>query len=270
MRAAVYHEGHHLRRDELYDASAFCPVCYSPEPRRRVLHVQDDPAIDMLECSECGVASASMMPLPATLDRYYATYYDGRSERFTFDGAGRFAEHLTGSMAHLAHGARILDFGGGDGSLAAAIGARLGDASLEVVDVGRTLDGIAGRFDLVIASAVLEHIPEPAVTIRRLFGLLAPGGYFYARTPYVLPFARVLPRLDITFPAHVHDMGRPFWDRVPPLLGFDGQVVASRPSLVETTVRTDPLRTVAAHVLKAPGIRRLGFVGGWEVVLRAG
>jgi hypothetical protein len=89
---------------------------------------------------------------------------------------------------------------------------------------------------------------------------------------------RILQRIglpvDFTYPAHVHDMGEAYWSRIlrllpPPFQHYS--VVWSRPSIVETTLRKNPMRTVAAYVMKAPW-RILGnryqFVGGWEVLIR--
>ena len=55
------------------------------------------------------------------------------------------------------------------------------------------------HFDLVLASAVLEHLPEPAEITRKLLGALAPGGFFYARTPYMAAFPRTFTIWGRTF-----------------------------------------------------------------------
>lgn len=219
----------------------------------------------MLRCESCHLAYASRMPTEATLDKFYLGYYDGKEERITFAGADRFAEHILRD-APLPPGARILDFGGGDGALSGAIARKVGGLS-RVVDYGDSVPG--GTWDLVIASAVLEHIPHPRPVLERL--LAATGGVFYARTPWVLPLARCMP-LDLTYPGHVHDMGQGFWDRLPDVVGWRGTVITSQPSLVETDLRGAPLRTIAAHVLKSPTRlwRRWPLVGGWEVIWRAG
>jgi hypothetical protein len=85
-----------------------------------------------------------------------------------------------------------------------------------------------------------------------------------------------MPWLDFGFPAHLHDLGAPFWDRVASTFGLEAPVL-SRPSIVATTWRSKPLRTAVAHALKLPahiegrvtrGPRRLaGTAGGWEAVL---
>jgi hypothetical protein len=197
---------------------------------------------------------------------------------------------------------RILDYGGGDGSLAKAIAnliiSRAGGncrAQIDLVDYEapgwlsdsriivrghKDLDDIEGYYDLILASAVLEHVPQVNGVIRRLAALARPGAYFYARTPFMIPLARLMGKFDLTYPAHVHDMGSSFWNRFVQTFGLNADLLVSRPSLVETAFREAPTRTLAAFIMKLPSHLELAlrrprpvdpvwtFVGGWEVVLR--
>lgn len=66
------------------------------------------------------------------------------------------------------------------------------------------------------------------------------------------------------------------------VFGVSGELLVSRPSIVETSFREAPLRTALAHLSKAPArlenvLRRRGpgpsdrlwrLVGGWEVLIR--
>jgi hypothetical protein len=111
---------------------------------------------------------------------------------------------------------------------------------------------------------------------------MRPAGYFYARTPYVVPFARLIRTLDFTYPGHVHDLGSAFWNRVSKTFSLNARCVITGPSLVETTLASHPGRTVMAAVLKAPARfeellskrtrmdRWWNFVGGWEIMLQSG
>jgi SAM-dependent methyltransferase len=243
------------------------------------------------------------MPTPECLDDYYGTYYEGKGAGIAFPDPERFARHLLRTMEWRNFGrpARILDFGGGDGTLALAIARRIvaadpsREVSIALVDYQppaiREEPGVRmthalptepfeGGMDLVVASAILEHVPELHRLIERLFAAIGRGGYFYARTPEVVPFTKIIRSLDLTYPAHVHDLGSGFWNRAVDLFAFDGRYVASRPSLVESLFREQPLRTLAAYTLKAPSHlegrlspagrkdRFWNLVGGWEVVLR--
>jgi hypothetical protein len=298
VRASDFQKGRNLTEDETVDATRMCPICGSEAPRRAVVRLQRDPAISLLRCSCCGGCSASRMPRPEVLTGYYEKYYQAAADHaVTLQDVPGFAGHIVRSMPRLRRNQplRILDFGGGDGSLSLAIAAQLRQpVGITLVDYvhpsrqrptdvklvwHRTLDEVTGPYDLVLASAILEHIPDLRPALNHLLGLMGLGGYFYARTPYVVPFARIVPSFDFTYPGHVHDLGPAFWNRIPETFGSDARIVASRPARVETTLKGDVLRTVAAHILKLPSrlevalrgqpLRLLWpFVAGWEVVLR--
>jgi SAM-dependent methyltransferase len=240
------------------------------------------------------------MPTEAALTRYYQGYYDANTSGVTVSDIDRWAAHWDTLLTPALAGPRredlaILDFGGGNGALAQGLAHRWLDRhrsiALCVVDLAAepvtstrpevtitraaTIAEVSQRFDVVIASAIVEHVPDPAATVRELLALLSPGGVLYVRTPYVVPLLRIAGRVvevDFTFPAHLHDLGRRFWDGLPSWLdaGRPFDVVASQPSAVETTFRAAPARTLAARALKAIARvdRRWPFVGGWEAVLR--
>ena len=302
MDVTAFHHGSHVSEDGLVPANPYCPLCGSVD-RHECFPLQDGPTVVLLSCQGCGGASVSRMPTAATLDELYAQYYDDNAVGITAETPERLARRIAGYLyenpAALPRSLRILDFGGGNGAVAYSVAHRA-PASVETVDV-MVVDydpesvvpssarirmrseadlpepGDGSTYDLVIASAVLEHVTDPMGVLRSLVSLVAPGGVLYARTPYVAPFIVATRRLrvstDFTFPAHLHDLGQPFWDsildRLPPEL--DLALIASRPSLVETGTR-HIVRTIASASLKAPWRvlgRRWPYVGGWEVVIRS-
>jgi SAM-dependent methyltransferase len=298
IKAAHYHGSLHLDEAQLQPPLAGCPFCRGTG-LRRLFALQEQPRVDLRACDTCGAASASRMPTDTTLTQYYSRYYTETTAQahVTVDSVPGFAAHLARlAAAALPSSPRaVLDFGGGDGSIGIALADRLGrshpveevvvvDLSDEPLTRGRTparrqpgLDDLApGTFDVVLASAILEHLPAPREVLGRLLELAAPGGVFYARTPFVAPLLRVTRRLglevEFCFPGHLHDLGPRFWNQVIEVIGPVGRwrVLVSRPSPVETSLRVSPLRTIAAHVAKAPW-RLLGnrypFVGGWEIML---
>jgi SAM-dependent methyltransferase len=302
MRATVFHAGRRLAQDELLSAHPDCPLCLRAGARPAVHRIQDAPVVDLLACPHCHGASASRMPRPEVLDGYYRDYYAGKDARVTTPDPGRFAGSIVRRLAPPAAGAqaRVLDFGGGDGSIGLAVAERLlaaGAAGAEVVVVDyeepaapaapqiravgrRDLEGVDGPFDVVLASAVLEHVPGFHALFTRLAGLVGPGGSLYVRTPWLAPFRRAPGGLDLTYPAHVHDLGGGFWNRVVETFGLDAQLVRSGPSPVEADARSHPVRAGVAALLKVPAraeaaARRPAprdpwwpWVGGWEAVLR--
>lgn len=245
------------------------------------------------------------MPKPEVLKDYYQRYYKGKGDgpKIALADADAFADNFLRQIRMNGNSSfvRMLDFGGGDGTLGLAVAQRLLAENAQrriaftlvdfqtptvgapderlLVSHRRALEEVDGEFDIILASAILEHVPELEMVIRRLFGLLAPGGWFYARTPYLAPLKRWLPELDLTYPGHVHDLGAPFWNRVAETFQSPLRIVASRPSLIETSFRRQPIRTTVAWLMKFPArmelaLRRTSrppfwqWVGGWEVVLQ--
>lgn len=303
VSAAAYHSGRFLQENDLLPESQCCPWCRFSGTREQLLSVQQSPDVWLLGCPVCHAVSTSRVATEAAIDAYYASYYsESASRRVTCGNPGRHARHICSYTKFDSQTTRIsiLDFGGGDGSISHAVAlelARHTRASIDitVVDYNErlvhpanprvtlehafNLDELSKRqtFDIVLASAILEHLTEPAETTRRLLEMLNPGGYFYARTPCMVPLLRLLKRIqisiDFTFPAHFHDLGQDFWRNVLATLGMAGQewtVLSNRPSLVETSFSENLSRTLLSYVMKAPWWvlgSSYRFTGGWEVFI---
>ena len=303
-RSTFFHETKHLSENELLPYEPVCPLCDSTE-RTPIAVLQRQPDVFLMSCHGCGASSASRIPTPQTLDDYYCHYYESSArcyeERVTFDSPERFGRHFAERILHDIHKSRlrILDMGGGDGTIAVQTALILVQNGFEQIDITvvdyndaltvpddrrismihqKNLDDIASeRYDFVVASAVIEHIPYPKTVILKLLELLNNGGIFYARTPYIAPFVRLFQKLgipfDFTFPAHLHDLGPYFWNTFIQRHADENhfRIIESRPSIVETSFVRHPARTLAAHIFKAPW-HVLGnsypFVGGWEIFLQ--
>jgi len=303
MKASIFHTSRHLTSREVTDATACCPICLYKGQREAVAPLQQHPAIVLLRCPRCRGISASYMPAAEILRRYYAEYYREGDERHTFHQIEKLVAHITGLFdLPIIDVVRILDFGGGDGELGRGIAEHMlrqraaQRAIVTVVDFHQTgmagsgnitiehyreLSGVTELQTLILASAVLEHIPDLHGTLTVLNGMIEPGGYFYARTPYMTPFRRVLKSFDLTYPAHVHDLGPSFWNRFVETFTLDARMLFSQPSPVETSFARAPFRTAISHLCKTVAGLELAlsprkrdycweWVGGWEVLMRMG
>lgn len=239
------------------------------------------------------------MPKEEVLDSFYKQYYgDDTGPHITFHNPVRFARHfrkLIPNGLSLVEPMSILDYGGGDGVLSKEIAHLLNPGKMHITVVDNEESGLVGsetailekvaslddlerEYDIVLAGAVIEHIPEPGDIVKKLFSLLKPGGMFYARTPWIVPLMRIL-NIDFGYPGHVHDLGAAFWNRSPQTLGLNAEVIVSKPSIVATTFSKAFLRTLAAHIMKFPAIIECKlikgrgeplwkYVGGWEVIIK--
>ena len=294
----IYHTSKHLSDLDLLplrDKNAHCLLCGS-DKLKEVWVLQRDPYVSLRQCLECDAVGASRIPTPPALDSYYAEYYTSSSdgEVHTLGAPQRLAQRIANRFA-CAPGqvVSILDFGGGDGAVAYLLATDLvkrgaSSVAVTVVDYeNRTvastsekitiekknqLDDVTTNYSIVIASAVVEHYPDPKSLLNKLLNAVEAGGLFYARTPFMLPLMKLLSRfgirLDFTYPAHLCDLVEGFWNKFFAKAAPHFKLIISRPSMVETTFAQNFPRTLIAHTLKAPWYilrKSYGLVGGWEV-----
>ncbi len=299
----------HLKSYEI-EAFSDCPICGTSVERPVVGLLQSDPTISLRKCPRCYVVSASHFPTQEyladyykdTFSQFYGLYNQAEEMDITFSSPERFVRHL-GRVICFDNfsnysSVKILDFGGGDGTLGLMLARKIREGipiTLTIIDYGESkvdpkdnqievikknsLDSIEGGADLVIASASLEHVQHVESVIKKLVGLLNPGGFFYARTPYIMPMKKWVNSIDFGYPAHIHDMGADFWNKFPEIFDENLTILKSRPSIVQLTFKTNALRCILAHLLKLPAkiecalfpkkkFLLWSFVGGWEIFLR--
>jgi hypothetical protein len=275
---------------------------------RPVGKVDEAEGIELVECLNCLLVSTNFFPNNQFLDSYYKTKFPDYVEKYnpnnkskvTFSKPNRFASRLKNLLPKNFFGlrfVRILDFGGADGSLALAFANLLSkDTRVEitVVDFGQDLaQSIRSnvtikkipvlpeqeKFDLIIASASLEMVPNFGQTLRFLLGALADeDSAIYVRTNFIHPLRRFLPFLDFSFPAHLHDIGPGFWRIFSKLESEHYQVLKSETPISELDFGSFPFRWIVATGLKFPSrlevkmfptklMRHWIYVGSWEVVI---
>jgi 2-polyprenyl-3-methyl-5-hydroxy-6-metoxy-1,4-benzoquinol methylase len=297
MLLSIHQKGVHLSENELRSEEVACPICGYTGNRPPLIVLQRDPPVHLLAC-RCGCMSASRMPHPEVLSDYYSRYYAATNGTATFDGSDRFARHLFRVLGGAPkNDLRILDFGGGvDATISRSLARQftgMGTRHVEIalvdynascqkdwgavtVDCYRSLREAGDGFDLVIASAIVEHIPYPRDTILGLLNSLGEQGRAYFRTPNVASVIKLAGcfgvHIGFTYPGHLHDMGQAFWENLPASLGRDRDfsLIRSRPSIAETEFRAHPSRTAISLAIKLPWLllrNRYTMVGGWEAVI---
>ena len=261
------------------------------------------PLIHHVICKNCCAISYDKILKQDKLDEWYAGYYadigdkSDENKHITFFGVNRFAKRLKKIVENsikfnsVNEEVSILDFGGGDGAIAYAFSKEIKNKykkiSITVVDYNNSLyksndENIAmahvdsvyhivdsQKYNIIIASAILEHLPNLHEDFNWLKKHLASGGLLYIRTPYCYPLFKALRKIgieyDVVFPDHIWDLGAKFYDR---LEDDKLKLIISRPSIVETTFKSNFFQTLAAYILKAPGyfFKNWPFAVGWEAV----
>ena len=282
-----------------------CGVC-GAEELRPIGIFRETPEIHFVRCPKCQAVTYDRILSQEATDAMYNDeeyYYEDTDEEgsVTFYGTERFARHLMKYCRTIGQKPvlRLLDFGGGDGSVSYCLAKLLCEKytntrfEITVVDYTEKLykkdedritmchrspkESIADeKFDILIASAVLEHISVPGETFEMLFSLMGEGSVLYFRTPYRYPLHRLVRKfgvnLDMLYPGHIWDFGGDaWWRRLPNLIGADKagvSLLASRPSIVEKTFRTHFFVALVSYMMKAPGFLFRGwkYAGGWEAV----
>src|SRR5689334_1999522 len=130
--STAFHTGERVKEEDLLPAEKGCPFCGS-EKRDFLFPLQEEPDISLLRCETCKCSSASRIPTQHRLDVYYRNYYrisrgihDDR--KATFHYPRNLASHIfrgvhgydvrRGTRGSRYETMKILDFGGGDGTLA--------------------------------------------------------------------------------------------------------------------------------------------------------
>lgn len=266
-----------------------------------------NPKIHFVRCTKCGAVTYDKVLKQSAIDEIYDDnqYYDDTAEEgnVTFYGVERFGMHLLKCFRNVVikEKCKILDFGGGDGAVSYTLAQMLKkqhpNTNFEVTVVDYTqmlfkstdesikmfhsfpLDKIpdSEKYDIIIASAVMEHIPVPKDIFLKLFSLAPKGGMFYFRTPYRYPLHKIAKHFNIDFdmlyPGHIWDFGGDkWWRKLPQIVGLKNEIeiVSSKPSIVEKSFKSHFLIALASYVLKAPWFicHLWPYVGGWEAIYK--
>jgi SAM-dependent methyltransferase len=213
-------------------ASLSCPICNARSSLCysgcRDMEYFIPYTADFYRCESCGLVF--MNPLPATADLAslypddYLNFAKPTNPVSAFLLARFHENHAAICRRHLQTDGRMLEIGAAGGDLLGLLasqgyrhvkGIELSATACELarergLDVRHTAIeefDTAERFDLIFMSHVIEHVIDPAATVKKLASLLTPGGVLYVETPNVGALdARIWGRHWglIHYPRHLH------------------------------------------------------------------
>jgi SAM-dependent methyltransferase len=203
---------------EVMDFARDCPACQSSNSYHRGIKA----AFNMVSCQECGTLYTSVLPAPSSAQDY-DSYYTAANLSVP-DFIHRRLDDIVANFEGYRLRNRLLEVGFGAGSFLQA--AARASWVVEGVEVSKTAaehlraEGIntfcgelseanyqEGSFDVVIASEILEHVPDPASMIREVARILRPGGLLWATTPNAKGLSSRLLGLQwsaVSPPEHLH------------------------------------------------------------------
>lgn len=160
-----------------------------------------------LRCRACGLVRLDPSPTPEVLSLAYPDHYHAyaKPSSAVTRALVRLSKRKTAARlaSHLPSGGTILDVGCSTGELLATVG-KLGNYQLWGVEYKAEAAGEAeargirvwrGEFehadvpsssvDVVVLQHVLEHVSDPAETLRKIRGALKPSGWLFGEVPNI-------------------------------------------------------------------------------------
>lgn len=195
-----------------------CPVCFCSKKlsfftqkfSSKDIFLMD--GYDVVQCQKCGFTFADGIPSQADFDKYYAAM---SKYEFNYQGglvSDEYASYFTKIFSFLSpylpdKNTKVLDVGCSTGGLLSVFKSNgysrlLGiDPSLECSRAAKELYGIevsvstiydfssTEKFDLIILSAVLEHLADFDYSMRKIWSLLNENGLLFVAVPDVERFS---------------------------------------------------------------------------------
>ena len=180
--------------------------------------------LDVFVCNTCSMVSQNPIPTEQQLEQYYATQYR-QDYKQVFEPklkhvyrAGSLALNRLGFLSknNVASG-KLLDVGAGGGEFtyvssqsgfdSTGIEPNIGysnyakDHYQANVNTGQLAD-VDGKFDVITMFHVMEHIPDPVKTFKKLYDLLNQDGSLFIEVPNIESFSQSPG--NTFFKAHIH------------------------------------------------------------------
>jgi SAM-dependent methyltransferase len=178
-----------------YERARTCPACLS----RACSSQGRKNGFEILSCLKCKTLYTSQLPGAESSEDYDTYYHEDNLTAPDFISL-RLDEIMAGFAAYQRSG-RLLDVGFGAGTLLEAarragwnsFGVEVSERAVEHVR-GMGFEVFAGTlqeagypenyFDVITASEVLEHVPDPQIVLREIARVLRPGGLLWLTTPH--------------------------------------------------------------------------------------
>ena len=197
-----------------------CPACAGVETLPRGAKN----GVPLAECRACATLYAASSPAAAGFD--YDGYYD-EANLSVPDFVGARLDEIFASFAPYRRTNRLLDIGCGAGSLLEA--ARRAGWEAHGTEVSRPAVEHArragfevfcgdlsaapfpeGHFDVVTASEILEHLPDPRVLLAEVARVLRPGGHAVVSIPNTLNIEERFKWLLYGYTSHFKPLSREY------------------------------------------------------------
>lgn len=271
-----------------------CPNC-GDEDQKNTLVLQNNPKVKMIKCSNCKLAYANQMPNEEFLENLYDPKIYKSHLTNNPDNTKKLAEKIYKEIDFNIDKVKILDYGGGNGKLSKEIIKLLKKNNIYaqslVVDIHDSTQGEniyfktveefkldEEKYDIILASAVLEHLPNFRDILDNLLNKLNNKGYFYCRTPWEFELSKIMKIYKIKWPRHLYDIGGDFW------VNFfksknDFEIILSETSVTEIS-KKNIIKYITAQILKKISLLEFyikknklslpkwPFVGGWDLIVK--